>query len=266
MLSINDLHIKFHTRKNEAVAGISFSVNDGEILGIVGESGSGKSVTAMSIAGILPRKQCSYSGQIMLDGVELLHAKRNILRTVQGKKIGFVFQEPQTSMNPLMKVGKQIEEVLKLHTNMSPSERKQAAIDALLQVELMDAESVYKKYPFELSGGMVQRAMIASAIIIKPSLLILDEPTTALDVTTQSQIISLLKKLNKESGITMIFISHNLNVVRKFCKRIIVMQHGKIVEENDVEKIFEVPQHDYTKLLLKSIPSNNWRNKNLELN
>lgn len=266
MLSINDLHIKFHTRKNEAVAGISFSVNDGEILGIVGESGSGKSVTAMSIAGILPRKQCSYSGQIMLDGVELLHAKRDILRTVQGKKIGFVFQEPQTSMNPLMKVGKQIEEVLKLHTNMSPSERKKAAIDALLQVELTDAESVYKKYPFELSGGMVQRAMIASAIIIKPSLLILDEPTTALDVTTQSQIISLLKKLNKESGITMIFISHNLNVVRKFCKRVVVMQRGKIVEENDVEKIFEAPQHDYTKLLLKSIPSNNWQNKNLELN
>lgn len=265
MLSINGLHIKFHTRKNEAVAGISFSVNDGEILGIVGESGSGKSVTAMSIAGILPRKQCSYSGQIMLDGVELLHAKRDILRTVQGKKIGFVFQEPQTSMNPLMKVGKQIEEVLKLHTNMSPSERKKAAIDALLQVELTDAESVYKKYPFELSGGMVQRAMIASAIIIKPSLLILDEPTTALDVTTQSQIISLLKKLNKESGITMIFISHNLNVVRKFCKRVVVMQRGKIVEENDVEKIFEVPQHDYTKLLLKSIPSNNWQNKNVEL-
>lgn len=265
MLEIKDLHIKFHVRKREAVSGISMSVGAGEILGIVGESGSGKSVTAMSIAGILPRRQCSYSGEVLLDGVDLLHADRDVLRDVQGKKIGVVFQEPQTSMNPLMKVGTQIEEVLKLHTNMTAAERKKAAINALLQVDLSDAESVYKKFPFELSGGMAQRAMIAAAIIIKPTLLILDEPTTALDVTIQAQIIELLKKLNKESGMTMIFISHNLNVVRKFCKRVVVMQHGKIVEENDVEKIFESPQQEYTKLLLKSIPSNEWQNKNMEL-
>lgn len=258
MLTVNDLYVKFHTRIDEAVGGISFSVHDGEIVGIVGESGSGKTVTAMSISGLLARKQCNYSGEIILDGVEMLHAPRNILRDVQGKKIGVVFQEPQSCMNPLIKVGKQIEEVLLLHTNMSAIERKEAAISALEMVELSDAKSIYEKYPHELSGGMIQRAMIAATIIIKPSLLILDEPTTALDVTVQAQIIELLKKLNSESKISMLFISHNLNVVRKLCSKVIVMRYGKIVETGNAEKLFMLPEHEYTRQLVEAVPKINW--------
>lgn len=258
MLTVNDLHVKFHTRTDEAIGGISFSVHDGEIVGIVGESGSGKTVTAMSISGLLARKQCNYSGEIILDGVEMLHATSNILRDVQGKKIGVVFQEPQSCMNPLMKVGKQVEEVLLLHTNMSAIERKKTAISALEMVELSDANSIYEKYPHELSGGMIQRAMIAAAIIIKPSLLILDEPTTALDVTVQAQIIELLKKLNSESKISMLFISHNLNVVRKLCSKVIVMRHGKIVETGNAEKLFMSPEHEYTRQLVEAVPKINW--------
>lgn len=254
MLSVKDLHVKFHTRNRDAVGGISFDVKDGEIVGLVGESGSGKTVTAMSIAGLLPRKQCSYDGEIVLDGKELLHAPRNILRSIQGKKIGVVFQEPQSCMNPLMKIGKQVEDVLWLHTDMSAQERKEAALYALEMVELPNVKDVYGKYPHELSGGMIQRVMIAAAIIIKPSVLILDEPTTALDVTIQAQIIELLKKLNKDSHISMLFISHNLNIVRKFCTKVIVMQRGLIVEEGDAEKIFHKGEHEYTRQLLEAIP------------
>ena len=214
MLEIQDLHVQFHTRNREAVSGVSLTIHDGEILGLVGESGSGKSVTAMAVAGLLPRRQCRYSGRILLDGTELLHADRAQLRRVQGKAIGVVFQEPMTSMDPLMKVGRQVEEVLELHTDLDPQQRRQAALEALAAVELPDPEGVYEKYPHELSGGMLQRAMIAAAIVIRPRLLLLDEPTTALDVTIQAQILTLLKKLNQESGISMLFISHNLAVVR----------------------------------------------------
>ena len=179
MLEVRDLHVKFYNRDREAVAGVSFTIRDGEILGLVGESGSGKSVTAMSIAGLLPRKKCEYRGDILVDGEDMLHADRALLRKVQGCKIGVVFQEPMSAMDPLMKVGKQVEEVLTVHTDMSPEERKRRAIQALTDVELSDPEAVYDKYPHELSGGMLQRSMIAAAIISRPSLLLLDEPTTA---------------------------------------------------------------------------------------
>ena len=255
MLEIRDLHVKFHSRDREAVGGVSFTIQDGEILGLVGESGSGKSVTAMSIAGLLPRKQCDYSGQILLDGTELLHADRTLLRKVQGKDIGVVFQEPMSAMDPLMKVGRQVEEVLRLHSDVPPQERRRLALEALAAVELPDPEGVYEKYPHELSGGMLQRAMIAAAIISRPKLLLLDEPTTALDVTIQAQILELLKKLNRESGISMLFISHNLNVVRKLCTRVAVMQRGLLVEEGETGQVFYHPQHPYTKRLIAAIPT-----------
>ena len=255
MLEIRDLHVKFHNRDREAVGGVSLTIHDGEILGLVGESGSGKSVTAMSVAGLLPRKQCAYSGEVLLDGTELLHVERSELRKVQGSKIGVVFQEPMSAMNPLLKVGVQVEEVLRIHTDLDKATRRQMAIEALAAVELPDPEAAYEKYPHEMSGGMLQRAMIAAAIVIKPRLLLLDEPTTALDVTIQAQILELLKRLNREYGISMLFISHNLNVVRKLCTRVAVMQRGLLVEEGNTDEVFHHPQHAYTKRLIAAIPT-----------
>ena len=258
MLEIKDLHVKFHNRSREAVAGISLTIPDGEILGLVGESGSGKSVTAMSVAGLLPRRQCSYSGQILLDGTDLLHLPRALLRARQGKEIGVVFQEPMSAMDPLMKVGAQVEEALLLHAKeLTAAQRREKAIQALADVELPDPEGVYNKYPHELSGGMLQRAMIAAAIVTRPRLLLLDEPTTALDVTIQAQILEMLKKLNRESGVSMLFISHNLNVVRKLCRRVAVMQKGVLVEAGETDQVFYHPQHPYTKKLIDAIPTRN---------
>ncbi|MBQ1674409.1 MAG: ABC transporter ATP-binding protein [Oscillospiraceae bacterium] len=255
MLEIRDLHVKFHNRDREAVAGISLTIGDGEIMGLVGESGSGKSVTAMSIAGLLPRKQCDLSGDILLDGEDLLHAPRSALRQIHGRKIGVVFQEPMSAMDPLMKVGEQVGEVLRIHTQMSKEERRKQVLEVLRAVELPDPEAVCDKYPHELSGGMLQRAMIAAAIVIHPKLLLLDEPTTALDVTIQAQILELLKKLNAEWGISMLFISHNLNVVRKLCRRVAVMQRGELVESGSTEQVFFQPRHPYTRRLIEAIPT-----------
>ncbi|MBR0161099.1 MAG: ABC transporter ATP-binding protein [Oscillospiraceae bacterium] len=255
MLEVRDLHVRFHNRNRDAVGGISFTIGDGEIVGLVGESGSGKTVTAMSIAGLLPRKQCSYSGDILLNGADLLHAQRSELRKLHGKEIGVVFQDPMSAMDPLMKVGEQVGEVLLIHTGLSQAERKKRVLQALADVDLPNPEKVHDCYPHELSGGMQQRAMIASAIVIEPSLLLLDEPTTALDVTIQAQILELLKKLNREKGISMLFISHNLNVVRKLCSRVAVMQRGKLVETGDTDEVFHHPQHPYTQQLISAIPT-----------
>ena len=254
MLEIQDLHVKFHNRDREAVAGISLTIRDGEILGLVGESGSGKTVTAMSIAGLLPKKQCDCSGQILLDGQDLLHAERSELRKLLGRKIGVVFQEPMSAMDPLQKVGKQVEEVLRVHTSLSPAGRREKALSALADVELLDPEKAYDSFPHQLSGGQLQRAMIAAAIVQRPRLLLLDEPTTALDVTVQAQIISLLQKLNREHEIAMLFISHNLQVVKKLCPRVAVMQTGEIVEQGETGAVFHAPQHPYTKRLIAAIP------------
>ena len=255
MLEIRDLHVKFHNRDREAVAGVSLSIQAGEILGLVGESGSGKTVTAMSVAGLLPRKQCDYSGEILLDGKELLHADRAELRNIQGREIGVVFQEPQSALDPLMKIGPQVEEVLRVHTSLSREERRRRAVEAMAAVELPEAETVYEKYPHQLSGGMLQRAMIAAAVIASPKLLLLDEPTTALDVTVQAQILELLKKLNRESGVSMLFISHDLNVVRKLCGRVAVMQKGLLVEAGEAQEGFHHPRHPYTQRLIAAIPT-----------
>ena len=255
MLEIRDLHVKFHSRNREAVAGVSLSIREGEIVGLVGESGSGKTVTAMSVAGLLPRKQCAYSGEIFLDGAELLHADRGTLRKIQGRDIGVVFQEPMSALDPLMKIGPQVEEVLRVHTKLGREERRRRAMEAMAAAELPEAETVYEKYPHQLSGGMLQRAMIAAAVIASPKLLLLDEPTTALDVTIQAQIQELLKKLNRESGVSMLFISHDLNVVRKLCGRVAVMQRGLLVEEGEAQEVFRHPRHPYTRRLIAAIPT-----------
>ncbi len=255
MLEIEELRVRFHTRNRDAVAGISFAIQDGEVVGLVGESGSGKTVTAMAVAGLLPRKQCAYSGKVLLDGQEMLHADRSILRQIQGKDIGVVFQEPMNALDPLMKIGPQVEEALRVHTKLNKNERRQQALKALRDAELPDPEEVYEKYPHELSGGMCQRAMIAAAIVSKPKLLLLDEPTTALDITIQSQILELLGRLNEKYGMSMLFISHDLNVVRKLCGRVVVMQRGVIVEEGDTQEVFHHPKHEYTQKLIAAIPT-----------
>ncbi|MBQ8075059.1 MAG: ABC transporter ATP-binding protein [Oscillospiraceae bacterium] len=261
MLEIRDLHVKFHNRNREAVGGISLTIHDGEIVGLAGESGSGKSVTAMSIAGLLPRKQCSYRGDILLNGKDLLHADRSQLRKLHGKEIGVVFQEPMSSMDPLMRIGEQVGEVLRIHTKLTASQRREKALEAMASVELEDPEKVYRSYPHELSGGMLQRAMIAAAIVSEPSLLLLDEPTTALDVTIQAQILELLKKINREKGTSMLLISHNLNIMRKLCTRVAVMQRGLLVETGNTADVYEHPQHPYTKQLIDAIPTREGRQK-----
>ncbi len=255
MLEIKDLHVQFHTSDHEAVRGIDLTVGDGEIVGLVGESGSGKSVTAMTIAGLLDHDRANVQGRILLDGVDLLHTGGEELRRRQGKDICVVFQEPMSAMNPVRRIGPQVEECLRVHEKLSREERRQMALRALEAVDLDHVEEIYRKYPHELSGGMLQRVMIAAAILPRPKLLLADEPTTALDVTIQAQILQLLKRLNQELNMSILFISHNLNVVRKLCTRVAVMEKGTIVETGDTERVFYHPQDPYTQRLIAAIPT-----------
>ena len=255
MLGIKDLRVRFHDADHDAVRGISLTVADGEIMGLVGESGSGKTVTAMVVSGLLPRKRADVSGQVLLDGKDLLALDGAAMRKRQGCAISVVFQEPMSAMNPVMRIGPQVEEALRVHTKLSAEERKERALQALRDVDLADAEAIYEKYPHQMSGGMLQRAMIAAAIISRPKLLLADEPTTALDVTIQAQILELLRRLNREMGMSVLFISHNLNVVRKLCTRVAVMEKGHIVETGPTEQVFHDPQADYTRRLIAAIPT-----------
>lgn len=261
MLEVKNLRVQFKSRPDKwAVDGVSFSIGEGEILGLVGESGSGKSVTAMAVSGLLQKSLIEYEGNILVDGKEMLDTERTDIHEMQGTDIAVVFQEPMTSLDPVMKVGQQVEEALSIHhPEMSPEEKKEKALLAMTQAGLFDVENVYTKYPHELSGGMLQRVCIAAAIISNPKLLIADEPTTALDVTTQKHIIELLKKINKESGTSILFISHNLAVVRALCDKVIVMQKGKLVEGGSIEEIYTNPKHPYTQKLLAAIPSRDKR-------
>ena len=254
MLEIRDLHVRFHDADHEAVRGIDLTVADGEIMGLVGESGSGKTVTAMVVSGLMPRRRADVSGQVLLDGRDLLALDASQMRKRQGCAISVVFQEPMSAMNPVMRIGPQVEEALRVHTKLSHQERRERALQALRDVDLADAEAVYRKYPHQMSGGMLQRAMIAAAIISRPKLLLADEPTTALDVTIQAQILELLRRLNREMGMSILFISHNLNVVRKLCTQVAVMEKGRIVEAGTTERVFYDPQADYTKRLIAAIP------------
>ena len=257
ILKVQDLRVHFKDAAPDrfAVDGLNLSIGEGEILGLVGESGSGKTVTAMSISGLLPREKAEFSGSITLDGNEIFSCTDKEMLRILGSDLGIVFQEPMTSMNPVMRIGPQVEECLRIHTKLSKKERKQRALEAMAQVELDDPERIYRKYPHELSGGMLQRVMIAAAIISKPKLLLADEPTTALDVTIQAEILELLKRLNREHGMAILLISHNLHVVRKLCTRVAVMQRGRLVEDRPVVDIFRDPRHEYTKKLLAAIPT-----------
>lgn len=257
LLEVKDLNIEFHDHltPETVVYDFNLSLKEGEIVGIVGESGSGKTMSALAIAGLLNRKDMKKSGEILFDGKDLLTCKRSELRSYQGNDISMIFQEPMTSLNPVKKIGAQVEESLKIHTNLTKEERYQKAISILNDVEIKEPESVYHKYPHQLSGGMRQRVMIASAMILEPKILIADEPTTALDVTIQAQIIKLLKKLNKQKKTSILFISHDLSLVRTLCHRAIVMKQGYIVEEGNIEEIFEHPKEAYTKQLIEAIPA-----------
>lgn len=257
ILQVENLNIEFHDHDvpERVVNHLNMELRQGEILGIVGESGSGKSMTAMAIAGLLTRHDMEMAGKILFEGKELLHADRGTLRRIQGNDISIVFQEPMTSLNPVKRIGWQVEEGLRLHRpEMGKEERYQRVLKALEDVELDNPALVYRKYPHELSGGMRQRVMIASAMICEPKLLIADEPTTALDVTIQLQIVKLLQRLNQEKKMAILFISHDLSLVKRLCHRIIVMHNGNMVESGVTEEIFYHSKEDYTKELINAIP------------
>ena len=257
LLKVENLNIEFHDHDvpERVVNQLNMVLHQGEILGIVGESGSGKSMTAMAIAGLLRRHDMKMEGKILFEGNELLHTDRETLRQLQGNQIGIVFQEPMTSLNPVKRIGWQVEESLRIHRpELSKEERYMRVIKALEEVELDNPQLVYKKYPHELSGGMRQRVMTASAMICEPKLLIADEPTTALDVTIQLQIVKLLQRLNQEKKMAVLFISHDLSLVKRLCDRVIVMHNGSMVETGRTEEIFYSPKEDYTIKLISAIP------------
>lgn len=257
LLEVKDLNIEFHDHiiPETVVYDFDLELKEQEIVGLVGESGSGKSMSALAIAGLLSRRDMQKRGQILFDGHELLTCDRATLRNIQGNQISMIFQEPMTSLNPVKRIGWQVEEPLRLHRKeLSKEERYEKVIEALRDAELEDPEKIYRKYPHELSGGMRQRVMIAAAMICNPQILIADEPTTALDVTIQVQIVELLKRLNREKKTSILFISHDLSLVRQLCQRVLVMRGGYIVETGEVEQIFREPKEEYTKNLIAAIP------------
>ena len=257
LLSVRDLSVAFHQggETSLAVDRISFDIQKGEVLALVGESGSGKSVSANSVLRLLPYPAASHpSGEILFKGKDLLKASDREMRAVRGNDITMIFQEPMTSLNPLHTIEGQIAEILALHQGMTGQAARTRVLELLNQVGIREPEKRLKAYPHELSGGQRQRVMIAMALANRPELLIADEPTTALDVTVQAQILELLRKLKGEHGMSMLFITHDLGIVRKFADRVCVMTKGKIVETGPVEEVFTNPQHDYTRHLLASEP------------
>ncbi len=257
LLSVRDLSVAFHQggATSVAVDHVSFDLMPGEVVALVGESGSGKSVTANSILKLLPYPAASHpSGKILFDGKDMLTLPERSLRAVRGNDITMIFQEPMTSLNPLHTIERQIGEILELHQAITGAEARQRTLELLLQVGIREPEKRLKAYPHELSGGQRQRVMIAMALANRPKLLIADEPTTALDVTVQAQILELLSDLKAKHGMSMLFITHDLGIVRKFADRVCVMTKGKIVETGTVEQVFTDPQHAYTRHLLAAEP------------
>ena len=256
LLSVRDLKTSFFTHVGEvkAVRGISFDVNEGEVLGIVGESGSGKSVTSLSIMALLQYPGRVVDGEILLNGEDILTYSKDQMRKVRGKEIAMIFQDPMTSLNPVYTIGNQVMEMILEHEKMSRREARARAIEMLKLVGIPAAEKRIDSYPHEFSGGMRQRVMIALALSCNPKLLIADEPTTALDVTIQAQILSLIKSLNKQFGMTTMLITHDLGVVATVCDKVAVMYGGLIMEYGTVDEIFYHPRHPYTMGLLGSIP------------
>ncbi len=257
LLEVRDLHTSFFTDAGEvmAVNGVSFDLDRGQTLGIVGESGSGKSVTAYSIMGILAANGKVVSGSVKFDGKELIGCGEAAMRKLRGNRISIIFQEAMTSLNPTMTVGAQIMESIGLHTDATGDDIRKRALELLGQVRINEAEKRLKQYPHELSGGMRQRIMIAMALASDPDILIADEPTTALDVTIQAQILELMKTLQKELGMAIIMITHDLGVIAEMCDEVMVMYAGSVCEKGSLRDIFKRPAHEYTKGLLNSMPS-----------
>jgi oligopeptide/dipeptide ABC transporter ATP-binding protein len=255
LLEIEDLKVDFGTDEGtvHAVGGVSFSLEAGEVLSIVGESGCGKSVTAMTILGLTRGKNARIGGSVRYQGKELTTASNDELEAIRGDRIAMVFQDPMSSFNPVHKIGDQIIEAIQAHRDLDKSAAKEKAIESLRSVGIPDAERRADHYPFEFSGGMRQRAMIAMALALEPAVLIADEPSTALDVTIQAQIIELLQDLNQEHGLSVILITHDLGVVAEIADRVLVMYAGQVVEQGSLDEIFYDPQHPYTWGLLGSI-------------
>ena len=251
MLDVRNLSVVFTDRREPftAVDQFSLQMDRGEIVGIVGESGSGKSMTAHALMGLVPRSRAAVTGEALFEGTDLLPLPREELRQYQGRDLSIIFQEPMTSLNPTMRIGKQVEEALRIHEKAMPArERKAKALDAMALAGLPGPGELYRQYPHQLSGGMRQR-------VLRPRLLIADEPTTALDVTIQAQILDTLKAINQREGTAILFISHDLGVVKALCGRVVVMKRGRIVESGPAEELFYHPREDYTKLLIASRPS-----------
>jgi peptide/nickel transport system ATP-binding protein len=258
LIKVENLSVLFKTEEKtyvKAVNNISFSIQKGETLALVGESGCGKSVTSLSIMSLLQKTSSRVEGEITFNGKNLIDLSEKEMRSIRGKDMSMIFQEPMTSLNPVHKIGKQIGEVLRLHTNLSKEEVKQETIHMLIKVGIPRAEKIINEFPHQLSGGMRQRVMIAMAMACNPSLLIADEPTTALDVTIQAQILELMNGLKKQNQTSILLITHDLGVVAEMAERVMVMYYGQIVEEGDIRSIFNHPKHPYTIGLLESIPN-----------
>ena len=258
VLSVRDLRMHLYTRwgVTKAVDGISFDLHEGETLGIVGESGCGKSMTALTLMRLLPRPAARIiGGQVLLDGEDLLQKSEAEMRKIRGRKMALILQDPQTSLNPVFSIDSQLSEALALHKPPGPGEMLKArAIQALRMVNIADPERRLSNYPHQLSGGMKQRVVGAMAIVPRPRVLIADEPTTALDVTIQLQYLNLLKRLQQETGVSIIFITHDFGVIAKMCDRAAVFYAGRIVEQGSVRKLFTQPSHPYTQALMASVP------------
>jgi len=266
LLRVEDLRTYFHTRSGvvRAVDGVSFSIRKGETLGIVGESGSGKSVACYSLLRLIPQPPGRFeSGRAMFDGTDLLRCSENELRSIRGNRLSMIFQDPMTSLNPYMRIGDQVIEPLLIHREVSRAEAFARGVAALREVGLQDAETRMRSYPHEFSGGMRQRVMIAMALITKPELLIADEPTTALDVTVQAQILELVRKMQRELGSAVIFITHDIGIVSAFCERVLVMYAGRVVEAAPTAQLFYGPKHPYNAALQRAIPALNEKGREL---
>jgi peptide/nickel transport system ATP-binding protein len=256
ILEVKGLQTSFYTRAGviRAVTDLNFSVSRNEVLGLVGESGCGKSVTSLSILGLVTEPGRVEAGEVLFDGRDLLTLPNEELRKIRGDRIAMIFQQPQSSLNPVMKVGKQISEALEIHRSIDDRAARSRSLELMDMVGIPDAKRRYEAYPHEMSGGMAQRVMIAIALACEPELLIADEPTTALDVTIQAQILDLMRMLQKETGTAIVLITHDLGVVAEMCDRAAVMYAGEIVEQTDVRTLFADPKHPYTRGLIGAVP------------